>query len=213
MSVGKYQLAEEIGILLSSYNYRFFDRRDFLKRIICFIIALIAIDQAVKLFIAQFYINVEIIFIQGVLLFRPVQNTNLLWVASVAENKPSVYMVIIIQIFAALMVVLIHRYISYIWNNHQGMLNTYLILSLSGVCCSFIDVVFWGGSLDYIRLFDWFTFDMKDAFLTFSQVLLILSLLFVYMPHYYKLSKEERKQHGILHWIKKGLPTKPVKKA
>lgn len=182
-----------------------------MKRIICFITVFTAIEQAIKLLIAQFYLNVEIAIIPGVLLFRPIQNINLLWVASLADYMPSTYMVVIIQIFAFLIFVLIYRYVSYIWKNHQGLLDIYLILSLSGVLCAFIDVVFWGGSLDYILLLDWFTFDMKDVFLSIALVLLILPLLFVYTPYYYRLNKEERKQQGIMCWIKKGMPIKSTK--
>ena len=45
------------------------------------------------------------------------------------------------------------------------LLNISISFVIAGIICSFIDVVFWGGSLDFIGLFDWFIFDMKDVWL------------------------------------------------
>lgn len=38
-------------------------------------------------------------------------------------------------------------------------------ITLAGVICSIIDRIFWGSSLDYIRIKGFFVFDLKDIFI------------------------------------------------
>ena len=58
----------------------------------------------------------------------------------------------------------------------MGCMNRYsiptvlLILGLSTGFRKLIDDIFWGGSLDYIQLFDWFIFDLKDVYFTIFAV-------------------------------------------
>lgn len=47
----------------------------------------------------------------------------------------------------------------------------------SGAMCSLIDKIFWNGSLDYILVNGFFTFDLKDVYINIFIGLLILSLL------------------------------------
>ena len=47
----------------------------------------------------------------------------------------------------------------------------------SGAFCSLIDKIFWDGSLDYILVKGFFTFDLKDVYLNVFNGLLILSVL------------------------------------
>jgi signal peptidase II len=47
----------------------------------------------------------------------------------------------------------------------------------SGAMCSLIDKVFWNGSLDYIFLSGFFTFDLKDVYINVFIGLLILMII------------------------------------
>lgn len=47
----------------------------------------------------------------------------------------------------------------------------------SGATCSLIDKLFWDGSLDYILVKGFFTFDLKDVYLNIFIGLLILALV------------------------------------
>lgn len=67
------------------------------------------------------------------------------------------------------------------------------ILSIPNILCSFIDVVFWGGSLDFIGLFDWFIFDTKDVFLNTGW---ILALIWTWR-HEKKQKKSYSNEHNI----------------
>ena len=88
--------------------------------------------------------------------------------------------------------------------------NGWLIFFVAGISCSFVDVLFWGGSLDFIRLFDWFTFDLKDTYLDIGLAFLILFTVEYYIKSYHRMNKAERRQTGVWIWIKKGMPSVPV---
>ena len=88
---------------------------------------------------------------------------------------------------------------------NQPHLSHFLIFFESGIFCSFLDVIFWGGSLDFIALLNWSVFDLKDVFLSVSIVFLLLFCM-DYLRKYYRLGEEERtllkKQHHFSRWIK-----------
>lgn len=176
-----------------------------LKKIILISASLTVLDQGVKVLVANIFMGKTIVLIPGILLFRPVQNTRLTWIASMLDFQTPVIPMVIVQLLLFVFVTLLHRYSIYLPGKHKGLMSVYLAASTSGICCSFIDVVFWGGSLDFLRLFNWFTFDIKDLYLSAGGVFLVAYYIF-YIPVYNGLSKEERKQRKLFQWIKKGCP-------
>lgn len=177
-----------------------------LKKLFVFLFGFIALDQIIKLIIANYFINVNVELLPAILGFRPIQNTNLNWIASILEYKTPVLLMIVLQIFALTIIILFYRYLSYLWIKGKKSLNGMLAFFVSGITCSFIDVVFWGGSLDFLRLFDWFTFDLKDLYLDIGIAFLLFYNAQYHSKVYNKMSKAERKQTGILIWLKKGMP-------
>lgn len=137
---------------------------------------LIALDQLIKVIIANFAMDKFIVFIPGVLRFEPFQNTNLNWLASMADVVMPIFLMVILQIAAATGFLLFYRYEKYKSIKSNLWLNMGLCMILAGIGCSFIDVVFWGGSLDYIGFFHWFIFDMKDVFLNAGWISILLWL-------------------------------------
>lgn len=176
------------------------------KKTLTFISGLIAIDQIIKLIIANHFIKVDLELLPNILSFRPVQNRNLSWIASILEYKAPVLLMIANQVVALIIFYLSYRYLSYLWIQGKKFLKVMIIFLISGTGCSFIDVVFWGGSIDFIRLFDWFTFDIKDVYLDIGIAFLLLFIVNYYVKVYHKMDKEERKQTGISIWLKKGMP-------
>lgn len=116
---------------------------------------------------------------------------------------------ILVEIIAFAIVIMMYRYCLFFYRKHNSFLTLSLSFGLAGMVGSFIDIACWGGSIDFIRLFNWFTFDLKDVYLSTMVLLISLSVL-LNMPGYYKLSKEDRKKLGLILWIKNGFPTKPV---
>jgi signal peptidase II len=117
---------------------------------------------------------------------------------------------IVIQIIILTAIILLYRYFSYLWIQGKKYLYGMLIFYVSGITCSFIDVIFWGGSIDFLRLFDWFTFDLKDVYLDCGTAFLLLYMVNYEIKIYHKMNKAKRKQTGILIWIRKGMPNMPT---
>lgn len=178
-----------------------------MKKNFVFILILIVIDQFTKLLIWHNYINVDAELLSGIIFFRPVQNTHFTWMFNILDYKSPILLMIIIQIFALVIVSLSYRYLSYLWIKGQRFLNGMLIFFVAVIICSFVDVVFWGGSLDFMRLFDWFTFDFKDVYSKIGTAFLLFYAADYYIKSYFKMNKKERKQTNILTWIKKGMPS------
>ncbi len=176
------------------------------KKLFAFSFSLIAIDQIIKLIIENNLRNSNVVLLPDILTLQPVQNTNLSWIASILDYKTPVMLMVVLQIFASVIIVLIYRYLSYLWIKGNKYLWGMMLFFLSGTACAFIDVVFWKGSLDYLRLFDWFTFDLKDVYLNIGIAFLLFFYIKYYSEVYHKMSKFERKQTSILIWLKKGMP-------
>ncbi len=176
-----------------------------MKRVIFYSAALLAFDQSMKLIISHFFFNTGFVIVPGILSFHPMFNTNLTWVASMAEFQTPVALMVALQVFFLAAVILVYRYFIYLLDNSRTLVSGFFCFAAAGICGSFIDVVFWGGSLDFVRLFNWFTFDFKDLYLSVCVVFLFLYLI-GYQKTYHRVSKEERRQKGFLRWIKKGCP-------
>jgi len=81
--------------------------------------------------------------------------------------------------FVLIIVVLIYLFYRYL-NDRVGtnkMINAMFAFLFSGATCSLIDKIFWDGSLDYILLKGFFTFDLKDVYINIFNGLLIFSLV------------------------------------
>ena len=175
------------------------------KKSLALWVSLVVIDQAVKLLIACRFPAARFAIIPGFLRFSPVQNRDLSWYASLADYQMSTAQMVFMQIAAAVLAALVYIYFTFLWGKRQTHLSHFLIFFESGIFCSFLDVIFWGGSLDFIALLNWFVFDLKDVCLSVSIVFLLLFCM-DYLRKYYRLGEEERKQlkrqHSFSQWIK-----------
>jgi len=67
-----------------------------------------------------------------------------------------------------------------------GKLTQIIIVFLfAAILCSTIDRIFWKGSIDYIRLEGFFTFDIKDCYMT--------AFIILFIGSYFKYQKEWNK--------------------
>lgn len=167
--------------------------------------SLVLADQTAKLLISQLAMRDRFSIIPGFLHFHPVQNRNLSWIASIADYNTPVAQMIVIQIAAAVVTAIVYGYCVFLSEEKQPHLSRFLLFFESGILCSFLDVVFWGGSLDFIALLNWFVFDVKDVYLSLGVISLLLFCMDD-LQKYYRLNKEERnrlkKQRGFFQWIK-----------
>ncbi len=61
---------------------------------------------------------------------------------------------------------------------------------ISGIILSFIDKIFWGGSLDFIMINGLFIFDIKDVYISIFEIICI-ALFFWNIKALHKLNEKE----------------------
>lgn len=160
--------------------------RKYVVRLCTAIIILTAIDQLVKYIVNRFFFQTVFEIIPGILAFRPVHNTDMSWFGSLGlQIFANYYVTVIINLLIFIIAIVLYRYI-YVNMEVRGKLTqTIFIFLFAAILCSTIDRIFWGGSIDYIRLEGFFTFDIKDCYMTAFIILFIVS--------YFKYQKEWNK--------------------
>lgn len=138
------------------------------KKIISAILVLVLIEQGTKLVIRSIPgmgTNYELI--RNWLYFYPLLNTLGSWGASRFGLKLGIKAFLVINILIIPLIIQIYRF--YIREKgHSYWANTTFVLCFSGVLCSMIDKMFFGGSLDFLMLNNLFVADIKDFYLTLS---------------------------------------------
>ncbi len=179
--------------------------REGMRKALVFFASLVLADQMIKLLISQSAMRARFAIIPNFLHFFPVQNRNLNWIASIADYRTTTAQMVFIQIAAAVIVALVYEYCIFLSGGRLPHLDRFLIFFESGIFCSFLDVILWGGSLDFIALLNWFVFDIKDVYISVGVVSLLLFSI-NYLRKYYRLDKEEQKrlkrQRCFSQWIK-----------
>lgn len=137
---------------------------------ILFIFLLITIEQSVKLIVAEYFINYHFNIIGDFLFFLPKQNTESSWINSWLNLGIGPLPHILINIIIIIFLYYAFKYYSS-KNKVCHCLYWAYILILAGALCSLIDKIFWGGSLDYIGIKGFFIFDIKDIYITSSELL------------------------------------------
>jgi signal peptidase II len=98
------------------------------------------------------------------------------WGASRFGLTLGIKVFLIINIIAIPLVVQIYRF--YIKENTPSFwVNAAFVLCFSGIVCSMIDKMFFGGSLDFLMLKDLFVADIKDFYITLSIGCLLVEIL------------------------------------
>jgi len=180
-----------------------FEVKQHMKKISLFILILVFVDQILKLIVANYFMDYQTVLIDGVLSFHPNLNADLAYFLRGINISPVVMTVIgVVQVA---IFVFFGRYFAYLLGDRKS-LTLYYIFASSGIAmaiCRIIDVVCWGGSLDFIGLYG-ILYDVKDIY--FFGIMLFYILLILFIKRRIRLSKEERKEKGFYSWIKKGCP-------
>lgn len=143
------------------------------------ILLLILTDQLIKIYISNNFMDKSFAIVSDLIKFQPIINIDYSWFNSIGQFGVGLWPHIIFSIISVAVCVFIFIFYK---ENYKGniAINALLVLLLAGVICSLIDKVFWGGSLDYIYLKGFFTFDLKDVYISISQVILISYILVNY---------------------------------
>jgi len=141
------------------------------------IAALIALEQGLKLVINRFFLHVSAPIIAPILYFEPMFNRQYSWFNSMLRiGDTRLFHIVLVGILIVLLF-LLYRYVQKRTRPRRIMKVMFAFL-FAGAVCSFIDKVFWDGSLDYIRLNGFFTFDLKDLYINTFNGILIYLLIF-----------------------------------
>ena len=143
------------------------------------IILLILFDQSIKIIISNNLMNKEFFILGDIVMFKPHLNTKYSWFNSLTNMGIGLLPHLILNIAVILFSLIAFDFIinRYKDNTLVRCLFTFLY---AGIFCSLIDKVFWGGSLDYIRLKGFFIFDLKDIYVSIFQAILIFTAIFNY---------------------------------
>lgn len=122
--------------------------------------------------------NVELDLIGSWIRFHPMHNTNLSYggnYISLLSNP-----VLLITLNLIVLFVMVSGYAMYLEKQKTASyaVNAMMMFGLAGALCSLIDKLFWGGSLDFIQIPHFFTFDFKDVYLSFAIAIFLMISFF-----------------------------------
>lgn len=141
------------------------------------VFGLIAVEQTIKLIINQFFFHEYLPILPPFLYFSPLFNRDYSWFNSMLQLGVGKLAHIITTGIIILLIITVFLFISNTYQKNK-LFHTCFAFLLSGSLCSFIDKVFWDGSLDYIQVTGFFTFDLKDVYLNVAIGLAII-LMFI----------------------------------
>jgi len=155
-----------------------------------FLLAAVTADQAIKAYLFSLdWESISIPLIEPVFYIEPTQNTlgSYLWV--LLKLKQASHLLNII-LFSLVGIVFIEVWRFYVQRKRNSFwINGFIHLFLAGLLANLIDNGFWGGSLDYITIKPFYTFDLKDLYITLCELFLVTELLdnrllkrFIQMP-------------------------------
>ncbi|NEU04998.1 signal peptidase II [Clostridium senegalense] len=137
---------------------------------------LVAIDQIIKIVINNKFFDKKFPILPPLLYFDPMFNRDYSWFNSMLQLGVGKYIHILIVVIMSILIYQLYQYLNKQFGDNK-IINIMYAFIFSGAICSLIDKVFWNGSLDYISLNVFFTFDLKDVYINVFIGLVILSLI------------------------------------
>ncbi|GAA0126421.1 hypothetical protein UT300019_23240 [Clostridium sp. CTA-19] len=137
---------------------------------------LVAIDQIIKIIINNKFFDKKFPILPPLLYFKPMFNRDYSWFNSMLQLGVGKYIHILIVVIMSILIYQLYQYLNKQFGDNK-IINIMYAFIFSGAICSLIDKVFWNGSLDYISLNVFFTFDLKDVYINVFIGSVILSLI------------------------------------
>jgi signal peptidase II len=171
-----------------------------------FLLMAVAVDQGIKAYLFSLdWESISIPLIEPVFYIDPTQNTlgSYLWVLLRLKQGSHLLNIILFSLVGLIFIEVWRFYVSR--KRNSFWINGFIHLFLAGLLANLIDNAFWGGSLDYITIKPFYTFDLKDLYITLCELFLLNELVdnrllkrFIHMP------REESKQlnRDFLNFIK-----------
>ncbi len=138
----------------------------------------VAIDQGIKVYLFSLeWESISIPIIEPVFYIEPAQNTlgSYLWVLLGLKEGSHLLNIILFSIIGILFIEVWRFYVKR--QRNSFWINGFIHLFLAGLAANLIDNAFWGGSLDYITIKPFYTFDLKDLYITLCELFLVTELI------------------------------------
>ena len=161
-----------------------------------FLLAAVAVDQAIKAYLFSLeWESISIPLIKPVFYIEPTQNTlgSYLWVLLKLKQGSHLLNMILFSLVGLIFVEVWRFYVNR--KRNSFWINGFIHLFLAGLLANLIDNGFWGGSLDYITIKPFYTFDLKDLYITLCELFLVTELLDNrLLKRFIKMPKEDSKR-------------------
>ena len=161
-----------------------------------FLLAAVLVDQGIKAYLFSLeWESISIPLIEPVFYVEPTQNTlgSYLWVLLKLKQGSHLLNMIL---FSLVGIVFIEVWRFYVQRKRNSFwINGFIHLFLAGLLANLIDNGFWGGSLDYITIKPFYTFDLKDLYITLCELFLLTELVDNYLlKRLIQMPREESKR-------------------
>jgi len=177
-----------------------------------FLVIAVAADQGIKAYLfAQEWESISITLIEPVFYIEPTHNTlgSYLWVLLKLKQGSHLLNMILFTLVGFVIIEIWRFYVKR--KRNSFWINGFIHLFLAGLLANLIDNGFWGGSLDYITIKPFYTFDLKDLYITLCELFLITELLDNrLLKRLFHMPKEESRQlnKDFIQFVKKDLTFK-----
>jgi signal peptidase II len=143
-----------------------------------FLLGALAVDQGIKAFLfSTEWQTISLALIEPVFYIEPTHNTrgSYLWVLLHINKVPHLLNIILFSLIGVFFIEIWRFYIRK--KRNSFWINGFIHLFLAGLLANLIDNAFWGGSLDYVTIKPFYTFDLKDLYITLCELFLLTELL------------------------------------
>lgn len=135
------------------------------KIILITVISLILIDQASKILVNAFVTD-DIVLLQNVFSISKVQNND------TEASKQNIINIVIMILF----LVVVIRFVMGQKHNLKKFTILFLGMIIAGMLSNILDIIFRGGTFEFIQLSDFPAFNLADCFIVIGWILFIIDL-------------------------------------
>jgi signal peptidase II len=174
-----------------------------------FLVAAVLVDQSIKAYLFSLeWESLSIPLIEPVFYIEPTQNTlgSYLWVLLKLKQGSHLLNMILFSLVGFVFIEVWRFYVRR--KRNSFWINGFIHLFLAGLLANLIDNGFWGGSLDYITIKPFYTFDLKDLYITLCELFLVTELLDNrLLKRFFKMPKEDsqRLNRDFIRFVKNDL--------
>ncbi|MBN1131518.1 MAG: signal peptidase II [Bacteroidales bacterium] len=174
-----------------------------------FLLAAVALDQGIKAYLFSLnWESLSIPLIEPVFYIEPSHNTlgSYLWVLLGLKKSSHILNIILFSLIGLIFLEIWRFYV--IRKRNSFWINGFVHLFLAGLFANLIDNAFRGGSLDYVTIKPFYTFDLKDFYITLCELFLLTELVDNrLLKRLFKMSGEESKRlnRDFLSFVKSDL--------